>query len=80
VNYGDNIFLVFGRESVGLPDHLLSEFPERCLRIPMLPQARSLNISVAVGIAAFEALRQKNFTNLSVSDPLSRLPGVSGRP
>jgi tRNA (cytidine/uridine-2'-O-)-methyltransferase len=78
VRYGENAFLVFGRESVGLPDHLLSQSPEHCLRIPMLPQARSLNISVAVGIAAFEALRQENFCSLSVSDPMERLRGLPG--
>jgi tRNA (cytidine/uridine-2'-O-)-methyltransferase len=50
--------LVFGSESQGLPPSLLAGRPERCLRIPMQPVARSLNVSVSVGIIAYEALRQ----------------------
>lgn len=50
--------LLFGPESRGLPEHLLEADPERCIRIPMLPSARSLNLSTAVGIALYEALRQ----------------------
>ena len=50
--------LVFGPESRGLPDGLLAADPRRCLRIPMLPTARSLNLATAVGIALYEALRQ----------------------
>ncbi|HEY0023102.1 MAG TPA: tRNA (cytidine(34)-2'-O)-methyltransferase [Longimicrobium sp.] len=50
--------LLFGPESRGLPEHLLAADPERCIRIPMLPVARSLNLSTAVGISLFEALRQ----------------------
>ena len=50
--------LVFGSESQGLPPSLVEAHPERLLRIPVRPQARSLNLSNAVGIATFEALRQ----------------------
>lgn len=50
--------LVFGRESQGLPRQLLDASPDRCLRIPMHPEARSLNLSVSVGIVAYEAVRQ----------------------
>jgi tRNA (cytidine/uridine-2'-O-)-methyltransferase len=50
--------LVFGRESNGLPDSLLAEWTDRCLRIPIRKQARSLNLSNSVAIAAFEAARQ----------------------
>jgi tRNA (cytidine/uridine-2'-O-)-methyltransferase len=50
--------LLFGPESRGLPEHVLAADPERCIRIPMLPTARSLNLSTAVGIALYEALRQ----------------------
>jgi len=52
--------LVFGSESRGLPDAMLNHDPERCLRIPMAAEARSLNLSVCVGIAVYEALRQRN--------------------
>lgn len=50
--------LVFGRESQGLPRQLLEASPDRCLRIPMQPETRSLNVSVSVGIVAYEAVRQ----------------------
>ncbi len=50
--------LVFGSESQGLPASMLQANPDRCLRIPIHPNARSLNLSVAVGVAAFEAKRQ----------------------
>ena len=50
--------LVFGSESQGLPDALLGAYPDRCLRIPMAAEARSLNLAVSVAVAAFEARRQ----------------------
>jgi tRNA (cytidine/uridine-2'-O-)-methyltransferase len=50
--------LVFGSESRGLPPSLLAAEPSRCLRIPMAEEARSLNLAVSVGIAAYEAVRQ----------------------
>ena len=50
--------LVFGSESAGLPGGLLKKYADRCLRIPMRPEARSLNLSVSVAVAAYEALRQ----------------------
>ena len=52
--------LVFGGESRGLPPSLLAEYAERCLRIPIRPEARSLNLSVSVAVAAFEARRQQD--------------------
>ena len=62
-NYCDARFepgdvLVFGSESQGLPPSLLAEYPDRCLRIPMHPDARSLNLSVSVAVVAYEAIRQ----------------------
>ena len=57
--HGD--ILVFGSESQGLPRSLLQEFAGRVLGIPMRPKARSLNLSVSVGITVYEALRQWNF-------------------
>lgn len=50
-------FLVFGQEQLGLPPALLAAWPERCLSIPMRPGQRSLNLSVAAGVAVYEALR-----------------------
>ncbi|CAD7840813.1 tRNA (cytidine(34)-2'-O)-methyltransferase [Olavius algarvensis spirochete endosymbiont] len=70
-------YLVFGKETAGLPMSILSGIPEKCLRIPMLKEARSLNLSVAVGIVACEVLRQHNFSNLQKTDPQNRLSDQS---
>ena len=51
-------FLVFGRETKGLPEPMLAGHPERCLTIPMTSKTRSLNLATAVGIVLFEAMRQ----------------------
>jgi tRNA (cytidine/uridine-2'-O-)-methyltransferase len=56
--FRDGDFLVFGRESRGLPESLLRENAEACLTIPMQPDARSLNLATSVGIALYEAKRQ----------------------
>ncbi len=58
VGFEDGDFLVFGRETRGLPESLLEENAERCLTIPMSEQTRSLNLATAVGIVLFEAVRQ----------------------
>lgn len=64
VAYHGDDFLVFGKETAGLPESLLKRFPENCVRIPMLNDARSLNLSNAVAVAVYEALRQQNYINL----------------
>lgn len=66
VFFGPEAFLVFGRETRGLPEELLAANREHCLRIPMrdLPEARSLNLSNAVSIVLYEALRQNGFAGL----------------
>lgn len=56
--FRDGDFLVFGRESRGLPESLLRENASSCLRIPMKPEARSLNLATSVGIVLYEAQRQ----------------------
>ena len=58
-------FLVFGRETAGLPETLLKAHRDRALRIPMRPEARSLNLSNSVAILVFEAMRQRGFVGLS---------------
>jgi len=55
-------YLVFGRETKGLPESLLSSEPEHCLTIPMVSEARSLNLATAVAIVLFEGVRQLHFT------------------
>ena len=58
VVYPDGCYLVFGKETAGLPERLLYENPERCVRIPMRAEARSLNLSTSGAIGVSEALRQ----------------------
>lgn len=62
--YGPGAFLLFGRESAGLDQAIIDRFADRCVRIPMRDGLRSLNLSNAVAIAAYEALRQQSFPNL----------------
>ena len=57
----EEIFFIFGRETRGLPERILKQHPEECIRIPMIPDARSLNLSNSVAIIAYEALRQQDF-------------------
>ena len=64
VEYGENDFLVFGCETKGLPESLLSKVYDRCVRIPMVSGARSLNLSNSVAVVVFEALRQQEFPHL----------------
>ena len=61
-------FIVFGRESTGISHDLLRANPDRLLRIPMVSDARSLNLSNCVAIIAYEILRQQNFINLATSE------------
>ena len=67
--YPADSVLFFGRETQGLPDVLLSANPERCIRIPMLPGRRSLNLSNAVAIVAYEVQRQHDFEGLKQIGP-----------
>ncbi len=64
VNYPDNAYLVFGKETAGLPEQLLFENPESCVRLPMIGDARSLNLSNAVAVGTYEVLRQWNYPEL----------------
>ena len=64
VEYKDNCFIVFGKESYGLSENLLKHNYEKCIRIPMNEKARSLNLSNSVAIIAYEAMRQQNFFSL----------------
>ena len=62
--FQDGDFLVFGKETKGLPEELLMQYPDRCVRLPMMGEARSLNLSNTVAIATYEVLRQWNFPEL----------------
>lgn len=65
VEYKDNVYILFGREDKGLPEKLLYENEEHCVRIPMRPDLRSLNLSNSVAVAAYEILRQWDYPDLT---------------
>ena len=60
----DNIFLLFGKETKGLPEDTLKKYLDKTIRIPMRETLRSLNLSNSVAIVAYDVFRQKNFENL----------------
>ncbi|MBP1559651.1 MAG: tRNA (cytidine(34)-2'-O)-methyltransferase [Oscillospiraceae bacterium] len=72
VSYPDNSYLFFGREDAGLPEELLVKNPQNCMRIPMRPTLRSLNLSNSVAIAVYEVLRQWDFPELASEGQLTR--------
>lgn len=74
-DYGaqEEVFLIFGKESKGLPEELLVQHRENCVRIPMIGEARSLNLSNAVAIMAYEVMRQNRFDFLKTEGELHRL-------
>ena len=63
-SFQDNCYLFFGKETKGLPEDFLEQHRDSCIRLPMRPEARSLNLSNAVAITVFEALRQLDFPHL----------------
>lgn len=71
--FGPDDYIMFGKESAGIPEELLVEHEEYCIRIPMLPDIRSLNLSNSVAIVLYEALRQQGFTGLQEQGALHRL-------
>lgn len=73
VKFGPDDFIMFGKESAGIPEEILVENEENCIRIPMLPTIRSLNLSNSVAIVLFEALRQQNFSGMQTEGELHRL-------
>lgn len=71
-NYPDSAFLVFGREDRGLDESLLVKNPDTCVRIPMIGDARSLNLSNAVAVATYEVLRQWDYPSLTTAGSLTK--------
>jgi len=65
IRFKPNDFIMFGKETTGLPQQLIDDNPQNCIRIPMLPNSRSLNLSVSAGIVLYEALRQNGFALLN---------------
>ena len=73
VSFGPEDFIMFGKESAGIPEEILVENEESCIRIPMLPEIRSLNLSNSVAIVLYEALRQNGFSQFQTEGELHRL-------
>lgn len=72
ITYPENVYLLFGKETRGLPEELLYANPEKCVRIPMRDSLRSLNLSNSVAIAVYEVLRQKDFDGLREDGQLTK--------
>ena len=74
ISYPDGCYLVFGKETAGLPEKLLFDNPSRCIRIPMIhnPDARSLNLSNSVAVGVYEVLRQWNYPDLLIKGRLTK--------
>ena len=72
ISYEGNVYLFFGKETKGLPEKLLFDNYESCVRIPMLPDIRSLNLSNSAAIAVYEVLRQWNYTGFLLQGELTQ--------
>ena len=73
VNYESDCYIMFGKESAGIPEEILKDHPDTCVRIPMVGETRSLNLSNSVAIVLYEALRQNDFSNMKLEGELHRL-------
>jgi len=73
ITYPDPVFLMFGKETKGLPEEFLHANPERCVRIPMRNGLRSLNLSNSAAIAVYEVLRQNDFEGLKTAGELTTM-------
>ena len=70
IEFPDGCYIVFGKETKGLPEKLLHDNPDTCVRIPMISDARSLNLSNSVAIGVYEVLRQWNYPKLQCEGKL----------
>ena len=73
VSYGADDYIMFGKESAGIPEEILVKNESTCVRIPMVEDNRSLNLSNSVAIVLYEALRQQGFPDLEQTGDLHRL-------
>lgn len=74
--FHDNAWIFFGKETAGLPLAFRQQHADRCVRIPMRPDARSLNLANSVAILTYEALRQLQFPNLSGEGEMKAMPAL----
>lgn len=72
VQYEEDCYIMFGKESAGIPEEILLDYKETAIRIPMLPDIRSLNLSNSVAIVLYEALRQQGFPGFELFGQLHR--------
>ena len=72
VAYEPNDFIMFGKESAGIPEEILLKYPETSVRIPMIGEIRSLNLGNSVAIMLYEALRQNGFEGMNTKGALHR--------
>ena len=72
-HYEDNCYIMCGKESAGIPEEILKEHPDTCVRIPMIGETRSLNLSNSVASVLYEALRQQGFAHMKTEGELHRL-------
>ncbi len=73
VAYGPDDYIMFGKESAGIPEDILVDYEETCIRIPMLPTIRSLNLSNSAAVVLYEALRQNGYQGMQMEGELHRL-------
>ena len=73
VKYEDDCFIMFGKESAGIPEEILVDHKEDCVRIPMVGDIRSLNLGNSVAIVLYEALRQNGFAGMNLEGHLHEL-------
>lgn len=73
VSYGPDDFIMFGKESAGIPEEILVDYEETCIRIPMLSEIRSLNLANSVSVVLYEALRQNHFSQMKLEGELHKL-------
>jgi tRNA (cytidine/uridine-2'-O-)-methyltransferase len=73
VSYEKDAYIMFGKESGGIPEEILVDYEKTCIRIPMLPEIRSLNLSNSAAIVMYEALRQQGFESMQKTGRLHRL-------
>ena len=72
VSYEPDCYIMFGKESAGIPEEILVKNPDTCIRIPMLSEIRSLNLSNSVAVVLYEALRQNNFESMKLEGQLTK--------
>ena len=72
VKYEPDCYIMFGKESAGIPEEILVKHPDNCIRIPMLSEIRSLNLSNSVAVVLYEALRQNHFESMKLEGQLTK--------